>query len=102
MKEYIDSLEKSFLRYRLYRLRQLALHGTPYDLEPEIQEYFESLDEFTEWRGFASTWDVKQTEEGWVIVRRVYTEHEEWNAKVRSLTTVLPTKRRKANVTTDE
>jgi len=85
---------KAEVRYRLYRKRKEAQDGVPYDLEEWIIDFFEEQEDFLGWENFAIYWDVHYEEGVWVTFIRDHSEYDEWNARVRKLTDVLPMKRK--------
>ena len=75
----IRTLNRSGVRYRLYRIK----NNIEMDTEDGIRTFFEGQDEFDGWHNFTVTWDVGTEGEWpnghWVAVKRRKSMEQEWN-----------------------
>lgn len=85
----ILKLPRREVRYHLYRIRTYVEGGSSHRAEP-FKEYFESREGFTNWNGFARTWDLDVEGSHHEIVKRKFTEEQEWNYQINSLVEELP------------
>lgn len=95
----IINLEKSEIRYVLYRKRNSLLdQGVVFEetkLNCEIVSFIESQPEFKKlggWLEFAMKWDVVPDEEiGWRVSKRRTSETKEWDAVLQYRADIFPT-----------
>ena len=74
----ILKMRRRQVRYHLYRIRTHEEGGASHRAKA-IKEFYENREGFTGWRGFARTWDVDEEGEHHKIVKRRFTEEQEWN-----------------------
>ncbi|GAH00147.1 unnamed protein product [marine sediment metagenome] len=82
-KAEVLSLSRREVRYHLYRIRTYEEGGSSHKANA-LKEYYERQKGFTNWSGFARTWDVGD-EGHHKIVEREFTEEQEWNSELSSL-----------------
>ena len=104
LQKYLDACDRSDLRYKLYRIK----NGNMMEGDEELKKYIEKMPGFEGWHLFAERWDVlytKQQDPGGLtfvkgplirplqIVKRLYSEEEEWNRVVAARAINVATKK---------
>ena len=88
-KEDILQLSRREIRYQLYRIRTFEEGGSSHKAK-DLKEFFENQKGFTCWSGFARQWDLDQEGKHFRIIKRQFTEEQEWNYKLNSFAEELP------------
>lgn len=90
-KKDILKMKRSDVRYLLGRIRTQEEGGASAPpSSKEIREYYEKKAGFTGWSGFARQWDVGEEGKHHKIVKRQFTEEQEWNSRLNKLAEELP------------
>ena len=80
----ILQLTRREVRYHLYRIRTHEEGGTSHRSN-QIKSYYEVQEDFTTWSDFARKWDIGPEPQHHKIVKRRFTEEQEWNQELSSL-----------------
>lgn len=83
-KDDILGMTRREIRYHLYRIRTSEEGGVSHKAKA-LKEYYEGQEAFTDWSGFARTWDIGDDGHHHEVVERQFTEEQEWNRELSSL-----------------